>query len=114
MRVTKTDDDDSYQVRPTALVRNDTYDEGMLGTVVLSAKSTSEPCGFSLGGVGVACDGSNSHLLAARVLLRSGGTVECSESRSHVWSGDGYEDIPLACDKKLVLSDVKSVLIDSS
>jgi hypothetical protein len=110
--VSKTDDDDSYKVRPTALVRNDTYDEGMLGTVVLSAKSISEPCGFSLGGVGVACDGSNRHLLTARVLLRSGETVECSEPRSHIWSGDGYEDIPLTCEKKLLLSDVKSVFID--
>jgi hypothetical protein len=112
--VSKTDDDDSYKVRPAALVRNDTYDEGMLGTVVLSAKSTSEPCGFSLGGVGVGCDGSNRHRLTARVLLRSGETVVCSESRSRVWSGDGYEDIPLTCDKKLLLSDVKSVLIESS
>jgi hypothetical protein len=112
--VSKTDDDDSYEVRPTALVRNDTNDEGTLGTVVLSAKSTSEPCGFSLGGVGVACDGSDRHLLRARVLLRSGGAVECSESQSRVWSGDGYEDIALTCDKKLQLSDVKSVLIESS
>jgi hypothetical protein len=94
------------------VVRNDDYDEDVLGTVVLRAKGTGESCGFSLGGVGVACD-NNRHQLIARVLLRSGGTVECSESESHPWSDDGYQDIPLTCEEKLPLSDVKSVLIDS-
>lgn len=114
MPVSKNDDDDSYEVRSTALVSNDDYDEGPLGTVVLSAKSTDEPCGFSVGGVGVACDRDNSHLLTARVLLRGGGSVECSESRSHVWSGDGYQDVSLTCEKKLTLGDVKSVLVEST
>lgn len=113
MPVSRTDDD-AYKVRSTALVRNETDDEGTLGAVLLSAKSTSEPCGFGLGEVGVGCDRSSRHLFTTRVLLRGGGTVECSESRSRVWSGDGYEDIVLTCDKKLLLSDVKSVVIESS
>jgi hypothetical protein len=109
--VTNTDDDDSYTVQPTALVRNDTYHDGILGTVVLRAQNTGEPCGFSLGGVGVACD-SNRHQLVATVLLRNGDTVDCAEPHSHSWSGDGYQDITLTCDEQLPLSEVKSVRVD--
>jgi hypothetical protein len=98
--VVKKDTDKTYVVRKSADVSNQEYSDGNLGTVTISARTASKH------------PDDNKHWLSAKVVLKSGGTVACEESRGWIWDDFGvFEDIDIPCEQELDLSDVASVQI---
>lgn len=102
IKVTKDDNDESYEIQNTAEVSNEEWPlKEVEGMVVVQARD-------------VGWDDNRTPMLQATVTQGDDSTVTCETHRSWLWSSQTeYMDLQMRCEGKIDLTDVKVVSVTS-